>query len=513
MIALPTAHLQPDPVLRLHPDDDVLVAKTGLRQGTQLFGLITLLQDVPAGHKIAARAIEEGEPVRRYGQVIGFASRRIEAGERVHTHNLAMGDLSQDYAIGRDVRPVRLIRPEERRRFDGFLRADGRVGTRNYVAIVSTVNCSASVSKLARDRFRDVQREFPNVDGVIAFTHRSGCGLINDGEDHRRLERVLGNMATHPNVAAYVIVGLGCEVNQPLSLIRHRGLTQNGEAPPVIGVQDSGGVRKAVDEVVAQVAKLLPQANAQRRTTQSVENLVLGTNCGGSDGYSGITANPALGWAADELIRQGGSAILGETTEIYGAEQLLTRRAVDQATAQKLLARISWWRAHLQAHGADVDHNPSPGNVAGGITTVLEKSLGGVAKGGTTPLVDVVDYGERSQKRGFIFMDTPGYDSVSVTGIVAGGANLMAFTTGRGSVLGFKPTPALKLASNSDTYRRMIDDMDLDCGSILDGGSIEECGRAVFEELLAVASGKKTKSEELGLGDEEFDPWMAGPTL
>ena len=500
--------------LRLHPQDDVLVARAALSEGTRVDGgLITLLQDVPAGHKIAAHDFASGEPVRRYGQVIGFASKAIRAGEHVHVHNLHIGELSATHEVGTDLRPVQVLPREQQRTFEGYLRPDGRVGTRNYVAIVSTVNCSAAVSKLARDRFRDVQRDYPNIDGVLAFTHRSGCGLIHDGEDHRRLERVLGNMAEHPNVAAYVIVGLGCEVNQPQTLIQHRGLSQLGKPPPVIGVQESGGVRKSVEEVVAQVAKLLPAANEARRTRQPASQLILGTNCGGSDGYSGITANPALGWAADELIRNGGSAILGETTEIYGAEQLLTRRAADPAVAQRLLDRIAWWRAYLKAQGADVDHNPSPGNVAGGITTVLEKSLGGVAKGGTTPLVDVVEYGERSQKRGFIFMDTPGYDPVSVTGIVAGGANLMCFTTGRGSVLGFKPTPSLKLATNSAMYRRMQDDMDVDCGGVLDGRSIEDAGREVFEALLATASGKKTKSEELGLGDEEFDPWTPGPTL
>jgi altronate hydrolase len=500
--------------LRLHPQDDVVVAQKALPRGTPVLGgLITLLQDIPAGHKVAAHALEKDAPVRRYGQVIGFATRRIESGEHVHVHNLHMGELTQDYAVGTNVHPVQVLPKELQRTFQGYLRPDGRVGTRNYVAIVSTVNCSAAVSKLARDRFRDVQRDFPNVDGVIAFTHRSGCGLVNNGEDHQLIERVLGNMATHPNVAAYVIVGLGCEVNQASTLIAHRGLTQLGKAPPVVGIQDTGGVRKSVEEVVAQVAKLLPKADEARRSTQSISNLVLGTNCGGSDSYSGITANPALGWAADELIRNGGSAILGETTEIYGAEQLLTRRAVSPEVAQKLLARIAWWRSHLKSHGADVDHNPSPGNVQGGISTVLEKSLGGVAKGGTTPLVDVVEYGERSPKRGFIFMDTPGYDPVSVTGIVAGGANVVAFTTGRGSVLGFKPVPSVKLASNSETYRRMTDDMDIDCGVVLEGVGIEECGRKVFEELLAVASGKKSKSEEMGLGDEEFDPWMPGPTL
>jgi altronate hydrolase len=512
--ALPTS-----PVLRLHPQDDVVIAKEAVPGGAVLLlaeGEVVVRGPVPAGHKIAAHALLPGAPVRRYGQVIGFASAAIAAGDHVHLHNLHIGALSQEYSVGTDVRPVRFALEQERRTFQGFLRHDGRAGTRNYVAIVSTVNCSAAVAKLARDRFRDVQRDYPNVDGVIAFTHRSGCGQIAHGEDHLLLERVLGNMASHPNVAASVLVGLGCEVNQPLTLIERRGLkdpSRPGSAPAVVGIQQSGGVRKSVEEVVAQVARLLPFANEARRTKLPASLLVLGTNCGGSDGYSGITANPALGFAVDELVRQGGTALLGETTEIYGAEQLLTRRTEDPRVAQKLLERIAWWRRHLQAHGGDVDHNPSPGNLKGGITTVLEKSLGGVAKGGTTPLVEVVEYGEVPKRRGFVFMDTPGYDPVSVTGIVAGGANLVAFTTGRGSVLGFKPTPSLKLASNSQTYRQMEEDMDVDCGVILSGTPLEEVGSLVFEELLLVASGKQTKSEQQGLGDEEFDPWMPGPTL
>jgi len=281
----------------------------------------------------------------------------------------------------------------------------------------------------------------------------------------------------------------------------------------VVVIQEAGGVRKAVEATAAAVERLLPAAAAARRSRQPVSHLVLGTNCGGSDGYSGITANPALGWAVDELVRYGGAAVLGETTEIYGAEQLLVRRAASREVAQRLLDRIAWWRKHLRAYDADVDHNPSPGNVAGGITTVLEKSLGGVAKGGTTPLVDVVAYGEPVRCPGLTFMDTPGFDPVSVTGIVAGGANLVAFTTGRGSVFGCKPVPSLKLASNSAMYRRMDEDMDVDCGVILDGATIEETGRRILDELVEVASGKQTKSEQLGLGEEEFDPWLPGPTL
>jgi len=309
-------------------------------------------------------------------------------------------------------------------------------------------------------------------------------------------------------------LGLGCEVVQPARLLERQRLAgEGGRPPPVVVIQDAGGVRRAVEAASAEVERLLPRAAAARRTPQPISHLVLGTNCGGSDGYSGITANPALGFAVDELIRQGGTAVLGETPEIYGAEQLLVRRAVTAAVAQKLLDRIDWWRGYLRSYHADVDHNPSPGNIAGGITTVLEKALGGVAKGGTSPLVDVVRYAEPVAAPGLVFMDTPGFDPVSVTGIVAGGANLLAFTTGRGSVFGCKPVPSLKLASNSDVYRRMEEDMDLDCGVILNGVSIEETGRRILEALIAVASGERTKSELLGIGEEEFDPWLSGPTL
>lgn len=502
--------------LRLHPLDDVVIAKSPLRKGAVVeteLGPTVLREDIGAGHKIAFRARAEGEPVHRYGQIIGFASVAVQEGDHLHTHNLRGGEPHQDYQVGSDATPAVLHPPEAMRHFEGFLRPDGRVGTRNYIAIISTVNCSSSVARLASDRFRDVSRAFPRVDGVVALTHRGGCGHIANGEDHRLLERVLGGYAQHPNIAAYVIVGLGCEVNQSSTLIAHQRLAGAGLAPPVVSIQASGGTRKSVEATVAEVSRLVARANDMLRSRQPLSSLVLGTNCGGSDGYSGITANPALGWAVDELVRFGGAAILGETTEIYGAEQLLVRRAASQGVAQKLLDRIAWWRRHLASHGGDVDSNPSPGNMAGGISTVLEKSLGGVAKGGTTPLVDVVEYGERVTAKGLHFMDTPGYDPVSVTGMVAGGASLMAFTTGRGSAIGGRPVPLVKLASNSEIYRRMVDDMDLDCGEIIDGVGIEEMGRRIFEELIEVASGKQTKSELLGIGEEAFQPWLPGPTL
>ncbi|HKP58501.1 MAG TPA: altronate dehydratase family protein [Polyangiales bacterium] len=511
--------MQREQAILLHPTDDVVIAKENLAANALIHAAgasLLVRQDVRAGHKLARRRVSSGSPVRRYGQIIGYATAEIEAGEHVHVHNLEVGSGTRTYEPGVEARPVAFYGPEQQRYFDGFARADGRVGTRNYVAIVSTVNCSASVSQFARERFKDVVRDYPNVDGVIALTHTSGCGQVLDGEDHRLLERVLAGYARHPNVAGYVVVGLGCEVNQAPALIeRHKLSLSNltGDAPPMITIQQAGGVRKAIEATAAAVGRLLPRANEARRSRQPASALVVATNCGGSDGNSGITANPALGWAIDELVRHGGTGLLAETPEIYGAEHLLVRRARDEAVAQKLLARIAWWKAHLAAHGADMNNNPAPGNKAGGLTTVLEKALGGIAKAGTTPLNEVFEYAERVTARGFVYMDTPGHDPVSITGLVAGGANIVCFTTGRGSVLGCKPTPAIKLASNTPLYLRMEDDMDIDCGVILDGTSVAEVGQRIFEEILQVASGRSTKSEQSGLGEAEFAPWMMGPVL
>ena len=457
----------------------------------------------------------QGAAVRRYGQVIGFATTAIAPGDHVHTHNLAFGIVPHEYEIGVDVRPVPSVPPEQMRTFDGFLRADGRVGTRNYVAVISTVNCSASVSQLVKQRFADVGRDFPHVDGVIALTHKSGCGMERFGEDHQALERVLAGYARHPNVAAYVVIGLGCETNQAAVMVERKGLKLPLAAdgrPPIVTIQESGGARKAVESAVAEVARLLPRANEARRSRQPVSEIVLATNCGGSDGNSGITANPALGWAVDELVRHGGTGVLAETPETYGAEHLLVRRAVSAEVARKLLERYEWWKWYCRGI-EKMDDNPAPGNKAGGLTTILEKSLGAVAKGGTTPLMDVVLYGERIASRGLVFMDTPGHDPVSITGLVAGGCNVICFTTGRGSVFGSRPVPSLKLATNSAIYRHMEEDMDLDCGVVLDGVPLETVGRQIFEELVAVASGKKTKSELAGMGEEEFAPWIMGPVM
>lgn len=509
-------HALTDRAVVLRAEDDVAIARAEIAAGTVLedvTGRLTARQDVRPGHKLARRAVRAGQPVRRYGQVIGFATQDIAAGDHVHTHNLGIGALGPDrYAVGVDVRPVTPHPPEAMRHFDGFLREDGRVGTRNYVAIVSTVNCAASVSQFVKDRFRDVSRDYPHVDGVLAFTHKSGCGTRLGGEDHLALERVLAGYARHPNVAAYILVGLGCEVNQAAAMVDRQRMAAPGHPPTILTIQEAGGIRRTVERAAAEIARLLPRADEARRTRQPVSELVLATNCGGSDGASGITANPALGWAVDELVRYGGTGVLAETPEIYGAEHLLVRRAASEAVATKLLDRYRWWEWYCRGIEA-MDNNPAPGNKAGGLTTVFEKSLGGVAKGGTTPLRDVFLYGEPITTRGLVFMDTPGHDPVSITGLVAGGCNVICFTTGRGSVFGCKPVPSIKLATNSLVYRHMEDDMDVNCGVILEGTPLETVGRQIFEEIVAVASGKRSRSELSGVGEEEFAPWLIGPVM
>jgi altronate hydrolase len=502
----------------LRPEDDVAVVKKELFQGMILedgLSRVEVRQDVRPGHKVARRAIKKGEVIRKYGQPIGFATEDIAPGEHVHSHNLGIGELSQRYEVGVDVRPIDYYPPEKMRYFEGYKREDGRVGTRNYVAIISAVNCSASVSQFVKDKFRDVQKDYPNVDGVLAFTHKTGCGQKIFSEDHFALQRVLAGYAKHPNIAAYIILGLGCEVNQAMEMVERQKMAARGypeRRPVVLNIQEMGGIRKTVERAAAEVAKLLPMASEAKRTKQPISELVLATNCGGSDGNSGITANPALGWAVDELVRYGGTGVLAETPEIYGAEHLLIRRAVSNAVAQKLLDRYKWWEWYCRGIEA-MDNNPAPGNKAGGITTVFEKSLGGVTKGGTTPMQDVVLYGEPVTTRGFVFMDTPGHDPVSVTGLVAGGCNIVCFTTGRGSVFGCKPAPSIKLATNSQIYKHMEDDMDINAGVILEGTPLEVVGRQVFEEVIAVASGKRSKSELNGVGEEEFAPWIIGPVL
>ena len=510
-----------DFALLLRDADDVAVIKRPVRAGTELSNSslrLTVQRDIPAGHKMAVKSVADGAPVRKYGQIIGFAQGDIQPGDRVHTHNLVMKDFARDYGFCADARPVDYYPPEQMRHFQGYARPGGRVGTRNYIAVISSVNCSASVSHYVKDRFKteEFRREHPNVDGVIAFTHKSGCA-IQPGGPHQLLMRVLAGIARHPNIAGYVMIGLGCEVNQVQFIRQDFKLDElkPGEAAPTfLTIQNTGGVRKTVDAAAAAVSKLLPVANAMRRTAQPVSKLILAENCGGSDGNSGITANPALGVASDELVRYGGTSVLAETPEIYGAEHLLTRRAVTRETGEKLVALVRWWENHARQHNATIDNNPSYGNKEGGLTTIYEKSLGAVAKGGQSPLAAVYDYAEPVTTPGFCFMDTPGYDPVSMTGLVCGGCNVGVFTTGRGSVYGCKPAPCIKVATNTPLYNWMTDDMDINAGTILDGTeTVQQVGMRIFEKIIAVASGEKTKSELAGIGDEEFAPWILGPTF
>jgi altronate hydrolase len=505
--------------IQLRPEDNVAVASRPLAAGLQVQAHNTLLKlasRVGLGHKLALCDIKKGLAIRKYGQIIGFASEDIAAGAHVHVHNVAADAFERDYAFCKEV-PT-LTPASATRHFQGYDRGGGRFGTRNYIAIISTVNCSASVSKYISERIRtlDLLRQFRHVDGVVAITHKAGCAMQYGGADHQQLDRTLAGFAKHPNVAGYILVGLGCETGQAVHLVEHQGLHQLGSmAPPpvVLTIQECGGIGKTVAAGVKAIAEMLPAVDDMRRVPLSLDKVILGTNCGGSDGNSGVTANPALGVASDLLIAHGGTSILGETPEIYGAEHLLTRRAINREVGEKLVERIKWWQWYTGIFGAEINNNPSPGNKEGGLTTIYEKSLGAIAKGGSTALMDVVGYAERVRSKGFVVMDTPGYDPVSMTGIVAGGANVLAFTTGRGSVFGCKPAPSIKIATNSPLYHHMVDDMDINAGTILEGASVEEVGRRIFEEIIAVASGKKTKSEESGVGEEEFAPWSIGPTL
>ncbi|RYX91736.1 MAG: altronate dehydratase [Comamonadaceae bacterium] len=507
-----------NPFIRLHPADDVLIARSQLVGGTQAEN-ITIKGLIPPGHKVATHAIAQGEPVRRYNQIIGFASKPIAAGEHVHTHNLDMGpnkgDFERDYAWGADVKPVPA---RQERTFMGIRRADGRVATRNYIGILSSVNCSATAARAIADHFSRMtnpaaMEAFPNVDGVVALTHGTGCGMDTEGMGMQVLERTLAGYATHANFWGVLVVGLGCEANQINAWLAHSSLRE-GDTLKVFNIQDTGGTRKTVEKGIALIKEMLPRANDVKREPCSVANITIGLQCGGSDGYSGISANPALGAAVDLLVAHGGTAILSETPEVYGAEHLLTRRAVKQEVGEKLVRRIKWWENYTEINGGEMNNNPSPGNKAGGLTTILEKSLGAVAKGGTTNLEAVYEYAEPVDAHGFVYMDTPGYDPVSATGQVAGGANMICFTTGRGSAYGCAPSPSLKLATNSALWTRQEEDMDINCGEIIDGkASVQEMGQRIFELVIATASGELSKSEKHGYGQNEFVPWQVGAVM
>lgn len=526
----------PAPFIHLHARDTVVVALKELPQGTLVRvgqAAFKTRQTIPPGHKLAITSLDADQSVWKFGWPIGLTNCRVEAGDHVHSHNLRCDHTIDLEAIATEI--PESPTPLTGYTFEGYERPSGQVGTRNYLAIISNVNCSASVARMIAQKFdAESLKDFPNVDGVVAFKHETGCAMAYDGSRHRMLARVLGGVARHPNIGGFILVGLGCEQGTLGHLVQSQGLHQiqmpahlgtqsnpgshgngtNGvNSVPMLSIQDEGGTRKTIDRGVELVKQLLPRVNEARRTTVPASRIILGTNCGGSDGYSGITANPVLGCASDLIVACGGTTVLAETTEIYGAEQLLTRRSRTAAVAHKLLERIEWWKWYCSVFGEELDNNPSVGNKAGGLTTITEKSLGAVAKGGHTALEAVYEYGEPITAKGFVVMDSPGFDPASVTGLVASGVNLVAFTTGRGSCYGCKPVPSLKIASNTALFDRMRDDMDFNAGAAVEGRSVEELGHELFLELLKVASGEKTRSELLGIGDDEFVPWTVGPVL
>ncbi|MCP4070491.1 MAG: altronate dehydratase [Hyphomicrobiales bacterium] len=501
-------------VIRLHELDNVVVALRDLANGEAIpESSIKLNNIVKRGHKIATGNIHEGENIIRYGQIIGVASSSIKAGDHVHCHNLVMGEHNQDYQFSSDIRPLPVT--GEQRQFMGYHRADGRVGTRNYLGILTSVNCSGSVARFIGEAGEQAPwlKDMKNVDGIVPIVHASGCGMSGNHEGYDTLFRTLTGYAQHPNFAGILLVGLGCEVMQIPDLIGPGGLGDEN-AFRYMTIQQTGGTRKAIKAGLQHLQEMAEIANRAVRAPASVAHLTVGLQCGGSDGYSGITANPALGQASDLLVAQGGTTVLSETSEIYGAEHLLTRRAATPQVGRKLIERIRWWEDYTARNDGEMNNNPSPGNKRGGLTTILEKSLGAVAKGGASPLNEVYRFAEPITRKGFVFMDSPGYDPCSVTGQIASGANLIAFTTGRGSVSGFKPTPCIKLATNTDMYKRMSEDMDINCGDIISSGvSLDEKAGEIFELFIRVASGEQTKSEVLGFGGAEFVPWQMGAVM
>ena len=501
----------PASLITLHPADNVAVARIDISLGVVLPGDIRSRAQIPAGHKLAVRAIAPGEAILKYNTVIGLAARAIAPGEHVHTHNISFVEFDRAPHFGADVVPVDMLEEAHQESFLGLLRADGSVATRNYIGIISSVNCSATVSRRIAAWFTPERlAAYPNIDGVVAFTHNTGCGMSSPSLNFDVLRRTLGGYAKHPNLGGVLVIGLGCERNQVADLVASQSLSASNRLHTMV-MQEVGGTRATIAQGITAIEQLLPTVNDVHRVPVSARHLKIGLQCGGSDGFSSITANPALGAAMDLLVRHGGTAILSETPEIYGVEHTLTRRAVSQAVGQKLLDRIAWWKEYSRGQNAQMNGVVVAGNQAGGIANIFEKSLGSAMKGGTSPLQEVYEYAELITKSGLVFMDSPGFDPCSATGQIASGANLICFTTGRGSMFGAKPVPSIKLASNTRMFQRLREDMDINCGSIVDGErTVAAVGQEIFDFILATASGRKTCSEELDLGDHEFVPWALG---
>lgn len=500
-------------VVRLHASDNVVVAARNLSVGEQVDGIV-VTDEIPVGHKLSSLPVAKGAPVRKYGQIIGYAAEVIAAGQHVHSHNLEYRPVSQDYQYSIDCIALEPVPESERATFQGYRRPSGKVGTRNYIGVLTSVNCSATAAKMIAAAFTpEVMAQFPNVDGVVAFVHGTGCGMAGNGEGYANLQRVLWGYARNPNLAGVLMVGLGCEVNQ-INFFLEAYKIKPGPLFQTMNIQAIGGLRKTIEAGVGIVKDMLVEANEVARETCPASELTLALQCGGSDGWSGITANPALGYASDLLVRHGGTTVLAETPEVYGAEHLLTRRARNEEIGKKLVDRINWWEDYVARNSGSMDNNPSPGNKRGGLTTILEKSLGAVAKGGTSPLNETHLYAQPITTKGFVFMDSPGYDPCSITGQVASGCNIVCFTTGRGSAYGCKPSPSIKIATNTQIFEHMPEDMDINAGRIVsEGASVQSVGEEIFQRILAVASGDPSLSEAQGLGDLEFVPWQIGATM
>ena len=499
--------------IRLHASDNVVTATASLEVGTKIETTETTAL-IPRNHKIATHNISKGEAIVKYAQIIGYASEDIEAGAHIHTHNVDFRNVDATYEFGTNLQPVAPVSQDKQDSFMGYRRANGKVGTRNYIGILTSVNCSATAARMIASAFGPAElAAYPNVDGVVAFVHGTGCGMAGQGEGFEALQRVMWGYAKNPNHGGIVMVGLGCEMNQIDWLLDAYGLAR-GPLFQTMNIQDSAGLAATVEQGIAMVKEMLPEVNKSQREPCPASELTVALQCGGSDALSGITANPALGYAVDLLVAQGGTAVLAETPEIYGAEHLLTKRAASQEVGEKLISLIQWWEDYTARNKGSMDNNPSPGNKKGGLTTILEKSLGASAKGGTTPLTGVYKYAEPVIARGFTFMDSPGYDPASVTGQIASGCNLVTFTTGRGSAFGSKPSPCIKIATNTAMYEKLKPDMDINAGAMLtEGRTLEEMGEEIYQMLLDVASGQPSKSEAQGLGDYEFVPWQIGATM
>ena len=500
-----------EPLVPMVGVDDVGLVVSDVGQGTPIrtaSGVVAAIDAIPAGHKVAVRPIAAGEPVHKYGEVIGIARHDIPPGSHVHLHNLGVGEHTASGAPTRGAHQAwSPPAAPTRDHFMGYRRPDGRAATRNYIAVLPTVNCAATVARLVAQSANTTYAGASGLDGVIALAHDLGCGMAEGTTGDDMLRRTLRGYAGHANIAAVLMISLGCEVNQPENIF--------GEHIPAetLGIQDLGGTAATVNAALGRVAAMVSQIADLRREPVPVSELVLGLQCGGSDAYSGLTANPTLGVAADLLVAAGGRVVLGETPEIYGAEHLLRNRAATPAVGRRIDELIAWWQEYTASNGAKLDSNPSKGNKDGGITTIWEKSLGAVLKGGTSPLNDVIGYAEQVTAAGLTFMDTPGYDPVSATGMVAGGANVLAFTTGRGSVFGSRPTPCLKISTTSRLYEHMRGDMDFDAGPAMSREDQIRYGTRLFETLVDMASGTPSKSETLGFGAEEIVPWRMGAVV